>query len=179
VLLSTTSVYVPDKGGGRPLRLVSWLLWTLRSWVSWLSSQRRAIRQHPSSKGIGMGYFGGSGLFRGGGFLWGSGSFWFGDWFIGCWFLGGSGFLCSGGFLWCRCLFGSGCLLRCSWFLLPHQSLSQHQEVGWEGRGGTAAAGFFSPAGAFLANLRLPECPAAVVKVLFSRPLLMAALNWG
>jgi hypothetical protein len=41
----------------------------------------------------------------------------------------------------------------------------------------TGAAGFFSPAGPFFANFKLPECPAAVVNTPDSSPLLMAPLN--
>jgi hypothetical protein len=40
------------------------------------------------------------------------------------------------------------------------------------------AAGFFSPAGAFFANFREPECPGALVKMPFSAPRLMAVLSW-
>jgi hypothetical protein len=41
----------------------------------------------------------------------------------------------------------------------------------------TATTGFFSPAGAFFANFKLPECPAADVNAPDSSPRLMAALN--
>lgn len=41
----------------------------------------------------------------------------------------------------------------------------------------TGAAGFFSPAGAFLASLSEPAWPEAVVKVPLSRPRLIAARN--
>ena len=44
--------------------------------------------------------------------------------------------------------------------------------------GGHTAAGFFSPAGAFFANFKLPECPCALVKIPFSVPRLMAARSW-
>ena len=39
------------------------------------------------------------------------------------------------------------------------------------------AAGFFSPAGAFFANFKEPECPGVVVKTPESNPRLIAALN--
>ena len=88
-------------------------------------------------------------------------------------FFGAAGFLGAAAFFGGAAFLGLGAAVFLGAAAFFYDDISRVSEMRH-----TGAAGFFSPAGAFFANFKLPECPAAVVNTPDSRPRLMAALNW-